>query len=367
MDDLFIINSAGILLYSWHLKKEEVPTDDSLISGFLSALNSFATIERGEDIKSLKLKETIIIFEKNNDYVQNITFVLTTKNEELIELLHSIVHDIMETFTKMFKDLLNEEFDGEITKYKMFDISMERISFSHGLDNLENSIEQIDSRGLLKSLVLLEPKGGIILYIHAKQFVNKEKISFLIPLIVNSSQFLYQTNLKEKLNWILLTSIRNENLLVEIRANILIVKQYQLLDSIEDEYLALDLITSKDKYVKKPKKITQRFENLIWDNNIKQIFLVDMVGKIMYSNLFDENYDCAEFIPETIGVLTSAKKVCKETYNRQLLNVSLGGEKITTICVNFNNFGLNMIGDVNDLYQFQTIQKICLDIFNQIK
>ena len=43
MDDLFIINSAGILLYSWHLKKEEVPTDDSLISGFLSALNSFAT------------------------------------------------------------------------------------------------------------------------------------------------------------------------------------------------------------------------------------------------------------------------------------------------------------------------------------
>lgn len=367
MDDLFIINGAGMLLYSWHLKKGEGATDDNLISGFLTALNSFATIERGEDIKSLKLKETIIIFEKFNDFEQKLTFVVTTKNEELIELLHSIVHSIMESFLEMFRDLLNKEFDGEITTYKSFDKSMESISFSHGLDVLEDSINQISSEGFFKSLMFLDPKSGQLLYIHAKQFVNKEKISFLIPLIVNSAQLLYQKNLKENLSWILLTTVRNENLLVETRGKILIVKQYQLPDSIEDDFLALDFIKSKDKYLKKPKKITQRFEKLIWDSKIKQIFIVDLFGKIIYSKLFDENYDCTEFIPETISVLTAAKKVCQETYNRQLLNVSIGGERITTICINFNNFGLNMIGDVKDLNQFQTIQKICLDIFNQIK
>ncbi len=91
MDDLFIINGAGLLLYNWHLKKGEGATDDILISGFLAALNSFATIERGEDIKSLKLKETIIIFERFNDFEQKLTFVVTTKNQS-IALQQSYVH-----------------------------------------------------------------------------------------------------------------------------------------------------------------------------------------------------------------------------------------------------------------------------------
>lgn len=367
MDELFIINETGQLLYSWHLKESEKSSDDDLISGFLTALNSFVTIERGEDIKSLKLKETTIIFEKNNENVQNLTFVVTTKNEELIELLHLLIHDIMDKFVGVFSELLNDVFDGEITKYKIFDNSMENIIFSHGLDTLEGSIEQIDSGGYFKSLVLLEPKGGHILYIHAKQFVNKEKISFLIPLVVNSSQFLYQQNLKEQVNWILLTTIRNENLLVERREDVLIVKQYQLIENIEEEYLSLDFIKSKDKYLKKPKKIAERFEKVVWDSRIKQIFLVDLVGKIIYSKLFDKKYDCTEFIPETISVLTSAKKVSKETYNRFLFNASIGGENIATICMNFNNFGLTMIGNVDELNQFQTIQKICRDIFLQIK
>lgn len=367
MDDLFIINEAGSLLYSWHQKKMGSSGDDDLISGFLTALNSFATIERGEDIKSLKLKETNIIFEKHLDYTQKLTFVVTTKNEELIELLHSLIHSIMDSFTDRFKELLSKPFDGEITQYRLFDNSLENIIFSHGMDTLEDSIEQIDSGGFFKSLVLLEPKGGHILYIHAKQFVNKEKISFLIPLVVNSSQFLYQENLKEKVNWILLTTVRNENLLVETRENILIVKQYQLTENIEDEYLALDFIKGKDKYLKKPKKIAEKFEKLVWDSRINQIFLVDLVGKIIYSKLFDDKYDCTEFIPETISVLISARKVSMETYNRFLFNAAIGGENLTTICMNFNNFGLTMIGNVEDLNQFQIIQQICLDIFRQIK
>ena len=82
MDDLFIINESGQLLYSWHSGKGSRTSDDDLISGFLTALNSFASVERGEDIKALKLKETNIIFEKWSDYVQKLTFVATSKNDD---------------------------------------------------------------------------------------------------------------------------------------------------------------------------------------------------------------------------------------------------------------------------------------------
>lgn len=293
MDDLFIINDGGQLLYSWHLKDQDEANDDDLISGFLTAMNTFASIERGEDIKSLKLKETNIIFEKYSDYIQKITFVATTKNDDLIELLHSVIHDIMDSFTEKFGEALNREFDGEVTKFHKFDEIIKLIIISHGLDTLSDSVNQIDKGGNFKSIVFLEPKGGYIFYIHAKQFVNKEKVSFLIPLIVNSSQFLYKNNLNEELNWILLTTVRNENVLVEIRKKIIIVKQYQLPDNIENDFLALDFFKSKNKYIKKPKKIIEKFEKLIWDNRIKQVFLVDLVGKIIYSKIFDEKFDCS--------------------------------------------------------------------------
>jgi hypothetical protein len=367
MDDIFIINLNGQLLFSWHQDKNESTSDDDLISGFLTALNSFASMERGEDIQSLKLKETNIIFERNLDHTQNLIFVVTTKNEGFIELIHALIHDIMDTFTEMFKDVLSIEFNGEITRFKNFGDTIERLIYSHGLDTIIDSVGQIDQGGIFKSIILLEPKGGHIFFIHAKQFVNKQKIGFLIPLIVNSAQFLYQNNLNESVNWILLNTVRNENMLVEIREKALIVKQYQLPNNVEENFLALEFFKSKDKYVKKPKKIAEKFNTLSWDSRLKQIYLVDLMGKIIYSKLFDEQYDCTEFIPETVSVLTSSKKVCEETYNRVLFNTSIGGEKLTTVCMNFNNFALTMIGKVEDFSNFQTIQEICLDIFQQIK
>ncbi len=367
MDDLLIINDSGQLLYSWHQYEQDETSDDDLLSGFLTAMNTFASIERGEDIKSLKLKETNIIFEKFSEYFQQITFVATTRNDEMIELLHSVIHEIMDNFTDKYREILDREFTGEVSRFREFDENIKIIINSHGLDTFQDSVELIDKGGNFKSIVYLEPKAGHVFYIHAKQFVNKEKIGFLIPLIVNSSQFLYQNSLNEKLNWILLTTVRNENILVELRKKIIIVKQYQLPDNIENDFLTLDFFKSKDKYIKKPKKIVEKYEKIIWDKRIKQIFLVDLVGKIIYSKIFDEQYDCTDYIPETISVLTSAKKLSEETYNRVLFNISLGGEKLTTICMNFNNFGLTMIGKIEDLNTFQTIQDICYNIFLQVK
>ncbi len=108
------------------------------------------------------------------------------------------------------------------------------------------------------------------------------------------------------------------------------------------------------------------FDKLAWNPNIKQIYLVDLVGKIIYSKILDDSYDCSEYIPETISFLTSSKKASEEIYNRILFNASIGGEKLSTICVNFNNFALTLIGKIQDFADYKEIQKTCLDIYQQL-
>ncbi|TXT58393.1 MAG: hypothetical protein BAJALOKI2v1_380004 [Promethearchaeota archaeon] len=367
IEDLFIINEGGQLLYSWHNKKTgEEQNEDDLVSGFLTALNNFASAERGEDIKSLKLRKTSIIFEKCEDFEQKLTFVSTTRNENLIELLHAIVHEIMNAFTEQYKEILNQEFDGDVSRFEPFEENVNQIFLDYGLEQLEDNIAKVEQDNNFKSVIYLESKGGNIYYIHAKQYVNKDKISFLVPLLVNSAKLLYKTNLNENIYWILFNTVRNENLLIEIRKNILIAKQYQLEKNFEEEFLSLSFFESEGKYVKKPKKLVKRFENLKFDERIKQVFLVDMVGKILFSKIFDESYDCAEYIPETISFLTSSKKASKEIYNRILFNSSIGGENIGTVCVNFNNFALILIGNINDFSSFIAIQEITSDLYKQL-
>ncbi|MFX1375055.1 MAG: hypothetical protein ACFFA0_04525 [Promethearchaeota archaeon] len=367
IEDLLIINEAGALLYNWHPPGYVSNGKEDLLSGFLTALNSFATVERGEDIKSLKLKETQIIFEKHDKLIQKLTFVITTKSEELVELLHAVLHEIMDKFTLIFIDDLNKEFTGLITQFQKFNETMEKIVKSYGLDVLDSELKKVDEGGILKAIIFLEPKGGNIFYIHAKHYVNKDKISFLIPLIMNSARLLYQTNLNENVNWILLNTVHNENLIVEPRDKILIVKQYKLLEDIEEELLSLEFFKQTEKYLKKPKKIIEKFEILKFDPKIKQIYLVDLLGKVLYSKILDNAYDCSEYIPETISFLTSSKKVSEEIYNKPLFNGTIGGNKIVSICMNFNNFCLTLIGNVHDLNNFLVIQNICTNVYKQLK
>jgi len=113
IDDLLIINESGALIFNWHPDADIDQGKDDLLSGFLTALNSFASVERGEDIKILKLKETTIIFERFNEYNQKLTFVVTTKNDKLIDLLHLFIHEVMDHFISQFKEQLDKNLMGE--------------------------------------------------------------------------------------------------------------------------------------------------------------------------------------------------------------------------------------------------------------
>ncbi|MBD3193959.1 MAG: hypothetical protein GF317_02820 [Candidatus Lokiarchaeota archaeon] len=366
-DELLVISQGGQLLYSWHSKsKEDDDLDDDLISGFLTALNNFATQQRGEDIKSLKLKQTTIIFEKYDELHQKLTFVATTKNEELIELLHVVLHEVMNQFINLFQDKLNREFDGDITEFREFDDIIENLLINYGLDVLDSTIEKINKEKTLKSVVFLEPNGGKILYIHAKQYVSKDKISFLVPLLRNSSKLLYLQNLNQKVGWILLNTIRNEIMLVEVRKNILIVYLYNLEDSMEDTILNLDFFKTEGKYVDKPKKLGKIFDRIKFNQNIKEIYLVDLLGKIFYKQSLVNDFKYKQYIPETISFLTASKKSSKEIFNRELMCSTIGGQDIATICLNFNNFVLVLIGETTNFNSFQGIEKTCINIIEQL-
>jgi len=262
IDGLLIINDSGALLYNWHPENYEGDGKDDLFSGFLTAIDSFATVERGEDIKSLRLKETSLIFEKFDELEQKLTFVITTKNQELIELLHEIIHDIMDKFTELYVEHLKKIFDGAVSHYYSFKDHVELIMKSYGLDILTDSIKDIDEFTALKTVIYLDPKRGDVFYIHAKQYVDKEKISFLVPLIMNSAKLLYHDNLNEELQWIHLSTVRSEILVVIPRGKILIVQQHQMVNNFEEEFLSLDFFKDKEKFVKKPKKLVEKFETI---------------------------------------------------------------------------------------------------------
>ncbi len=356
------------MLYSWHpISNVEVKSDsDDLVGGFLSAIDSFATLERGEDIQSLRLKETSIIFEKNEDYFLKLTFVITTKDEAFIELLHSIIHEIMDEFVKQYRDILNKPFDGGISGFKVFDNTVESIRNAYGLDVLEALIKIIDMKGGMKSVALIEPKGGNILYLYAKHYLEKEKLSFLIPLILNSARLLYQTNLNEDIVWIVLNTARNHNLTVEKREKILIVKQSEYEESVENDFLSLDFFNSKDKYVKKPKRLVDLFKKINWDSRIKQFFLIDLFGKELHSELFDDSYDYSDYIPETVSFITSTKNTSEQIYNTELFFSAIIGVNLATICVNFNNFVLTMITTFEELKDVAIINEICEGLLKQL-
>lgn len=292
--------------------------------------------------------------------------MLSPKNEELIELLHEIIHDVIDKFTELYAEYLDKDFDGAVSHYYSFRDHVILIMNSYGMDILADSVRVIEEFSTLKAIIFLDPKRGEVFYIHAKQYVDKEKISFLIPLIMNSAKLLYLNNLKDDPRWIHLSTVRSEILVVNPRSKVLIVQQHQLVNNFEEEYLSLGFFNNKEKFAKKPKKLVEKFESLRWNPNIKQIYLVDNLGKILYSNITDTTFDCSEYIPETISFLTSSKKICEEIYNRNLYNASIGGEKLVTVCMNLNLFTLIIIGFSQDLRNFSIIQNLCLEIYKNL-
>ncbi|MHA1270033.1 MAG: hypothetical protein ACTSPY_09635 [Candidatus Helarchaeota archaeon] len=89
--------------------------------------------------------------------------------------------------------------------------------YSHwGLDIINSYVEQIEQNDILKSVIYQDSKTGNNLFIHAKKYINKNKISFIVPFLINSGNLFLKNNLNEKLRWILINTIKNSFIFSQI-------------------------------------------------------------------------------------------------------------------------------------------------------
>ena len=363
IDDLLIINDTGQLLYSWHPEGHPKENQDDLISGFFSALNTFAMFERGEDLKFLKLGESNIIFEKYEELLQKLIFIITTKNEKVIDLLHSFVHDIMDSFVEMFRKDLNKKFDGAVNVFKIFTDSVNKILNNLGIDQLPKRIEEIDDSDIIKAIAIIEPLEGNVLFIHARQYINKEDISFLIPLLINTGKRLYQN---KEMNSIFITSINNENLIIELRERVVIVKFYDILTKFNAEYDAIEFIKNKKNILKKQKKLKSLLENIHWGPSIRNMLITDLLGTILASKVIKNTDIKLDNLTEIISFFSSSRKTCEQIYNKELYISYIEGQNSSLLCINLDICGLFFTLDSGSSRNFQEIQKLGLELLKKI-
>ncbi|MBD3227592.1 MAG: hypothetical protein GF329_05325 [Candidatus Lokiarchaeota archaeon] len=362
IDDLFIIYEGGQLMYSWHAKKTKVD-EDHMISGFLTAIDTFAKSQRGEGISSLTLDKTSIIFDKDEDIM--VQYVITTSYETK-KILYYFLNDIKERFTALYRDTLLRGYTGNTSIFDNFTKEVNKILYSWGLDSINSYIEEVEARGALKSVIYIDPKDGSILFINAKKFVDKDKMSYIVPLIINSGNLFIKNNLQEDLNWILLNTIRNDNLLLISRKNVSIVREYVLTKNIEAEISNINFIVKNEKIIKKQKHINHLFEKLEIRKEVKQLYLADNGGDILFKMKNNGQVNMANYIPELISFLTSSKKSIDELYNRKLFYTTLGGSKTAVIILDFGKSGLILLGSVRDFSNYKTIQELCFSFIHQL-
>lgn len=363
IDDLLIINDTGQLLFSWHPEGSPKENQDDLISGFFSALDTFATFERGEDLKFLKLKESNIIFEKYEELEQKLTFIITTKNEQVIDLLHSFVHDIMDSFVELFRKDLDKKFDGAVHGFRIFTDTVNTSLTNLGIDQLTKTIEEIDDLDIIKAMAIIEPLEGEVLFIHARQYINKEDISFLIPLLINSGKRLYQN---KELNSIIITSLNNENLIIELRKRVAIVKFYDISKKFNAEYEAIEFIKNKKTIMKKQKKLKPLFENIHWGPNIRNMLITDLLGTILASKAIGDTDIKLDNFTEISSFFSSSRKACEQIYNKELFISYIEGQNSSLLCINLDTYGLFFTLDAHYSKNFQEIHKLGLELLKKI-
>ncbi len=366
MADLLIINEAGQLLYSWH--EGETTGDDTLISGFLIALNSFATIERGEEIKSLKLKETTLIFEKFEQYLQKLVFVITTKSEDLITLLSELLKDIIRKFTEVYETDLNKQFNGDVSMYNKFTPVMEELLRSYGMDELTAYKNNIDDENTMKAVMFITPKEGEILYIHAKQYIDKNKVSYLMPFIHTSASVFFNKTFNQEINRILIRTIKDEGLMVESRSLVLLATLYKFHDDFEELFEAQISSKKLDKYVKNIEKLEKVFQKINWNSAISELYIVNPLGKpLFHSSLIHSQQQQGILFPELITVLTSSENLSKQFFNRELFFFSiLGNQEFGIACLNFKVFYMVMLFDIKKMNDFHSIEIVWKTLLEEI-
>ncbi|MHA1150210.1 MAG: hypothetical protein ACTSR8_18415 [Promethearchaeota archaeon] len=120
--NLYVID-AGVCLYSYDFIEKTV-IDDQLLSGFLTAIGSFAqeTFQSGlQTIKILDGQKLIFYPEKT----QKLTFCAIANEKDNDHLLENLLAQIAQEFVSQMAETLNSENRPALDEYKIFDGSIQ--------------------------------------------------------------------------------------------------------------------------------------------------------------------------------------------------------------------------------------------------
>jgi len=127
IQELMIINQAGIALFYHNFKTNEQVGDKQSLASYFDIICRFTKHSFKENLKSLELDNYIFFF-----YTHKSLFHLVLKcdnNSFDKDLLEDIANVIVETFLKKYKDLL-ADFNGEVSLFHSFSEVIEKIIYS---------------------------------------------------------------------------------------------------------------------------------------------------------------------------------------------------------------------------------------------
>jgi hypothetical protein len=143
LNDLFILKN-GLPIFT----RNECVYDDSranedqitMISGFLSAINSFANnVDNLGSMKEMKMEDvSFLFFKPPND--NNLLFVGASKGKDIQgTMVEAMLKKISSAFIRRFPFITENRWDGETEVFKEFEAILENII--HHQDSLENPQE----------------------------------------------------------------------------------------------------------------------------------------------------------------------------------------------------------------------------------
>jgi len=128
---LYIINNAGICLFSYNFKKHVEIFDVPLFSGFITAVSKFSE-ELNKQLSSVETSDRIpsipinMSFEIMLAYKGSLTGALIVEKKDIDEDMKTYLDNILEDFLSIFKNVLSN-WNDDVAVFEIYNEEIERI------------------------------------------------------------------------------------------------------------------------------------------------------------------------------------------------------------------------------------------------
>lgn len=138
--NVYILKKTGENLLHGYYGSIEV--DESLITGFLSAISSFAEEIGAESVESLIMKNMKFVYALDTSTPDSIIFAVCVDREEEQRKIENILRKIKEAFMTAHKSDL-EAYTGDLSVFKEFYKDMDEIVWQYVLEKYGNAFQEL--------------------------------------------------------------------------------------------------------------------------------------------------------------------------------------------------------------------------------